>query len=110
MIFFRRLLSHIDYPDNWREIKKEVLARDNWQCQECGAKNSELHVHHKVPLSRGGGNTPANLISLCKNCHTESHTHMRWVHWVERNRLASIVLRILFFSLSISALLILVAK
>ncbi len=35
--------------------------------------NAELHAHHKVPLSEGGGNEYKNLTTLCKNCHNEVH-------------------------------------
>lgn len=110
MFFSKKILSHIAYPQNWSELKKEVLARDDRQCQGCGAKNTELHVHHRASLSRGGSNALANLVTLCRNCHREQHSHMRWVYWVERNRTASIALRVLFFAVSISALVILITK
>ncbi|MEL7145225.1 MAG: HNH endonuclease, partial [Bacteroidota bacterium] len=32
-----------------------------------------MDLHHSVPLSKGGSNSPKNLIDLCKSCH-------RWVH------------------------------
>ena len=36
--------------------------------------NVWLEVHHKRPVSRGGGYGPGNLISLCKTCHEKVHT------------------------------------
>ena len=42
----------------------------------CGSKGgpsggTELHAHHKKPISRGGGHELANLVTLCDRCHME---------------------------------------
>lgn len=64
----------------------QILYRDNFTCQRCGefhamhiqstgmfvpASDGELDIHHKVPVSRGGGDEPDNLITLCRKCHKE---------------------------------------
>ena len=65
------------YPDNWIEISQNVRRRDEYRCANCGATNEELHVHHIVPLSRGGTNQLGNLKTLCKSCHARIHPHMK---------------------------------
>jgi hypothetical protein len=49
-------------------------ARLNF-CQKCGAHRNVtvIHVHHLVPRSRGGGDVPENLVSLCWECHRKHH-------------------------------------
>ncbi len=42
-------------------------------CVDCGATRTNLHSHHLVPRSEGGGNDPANLVGLCANCHEDRH-------------------------------------
>ena len=49
-------------------IKK---ARLIW-CEYCG-RNGAIHVHHLKSRGSGGHDTPDNLISLCKDCHTAAH-------------------------------------
>lgn len=41
-------------------------------CQVCG-RTYGLHVHHIIPRSRGGGDTPDNLVTLCYECHDKAH-------------------------------------
>jgi hypothetical protein len=65
-----------NYPENWQEIRKQALQRDGYRCGNCGATEN-LHVHHIVPLSKGGSNSLSNLRTLCKNCHQKLHPHMR---------------------------------
>ena len=64
----------------------QILYRDNFTCQECGAfhayRNSngiyvpcsdgELDVHHIEPVSDGGGDEPENLRTLCIVCHPKN--------------------------------------
>jgi hypothetical protein len=46
------------------------LERDQFICQNQGCGNTEnLHVHHKIPKSKGGLDIIDNLISLCDCCH-----------------------------------------
>lgn len=67
--------SFPEYPSNWDEIRAEVLERDSQSCRECGRTNL-LHIHHLVPLSKGGTNDIENLITLCGNCHQVEHPHI----------------------------------
>ena len=65
-----------NYPENWSEIRSNILKRDNHACCNC-RYTKKLHVHHIVPLSRGGTNNETNLITLCEKCHIMIHPHMR---------------------------------
>lgn len=59
-------------------IRREVLERDEHTCANVPCPNEATHVHHIVPVSRGGSNHPDNLISLCKECHRKVHSRSNW--------------------------------
>lgn len=48
-----------------------VLVRDDFTCQYCGSRAPEviLHIDHRVPVSRGGGDDLENLIAACVDCN-----------------------------------------
>jgi ribosomal protein S27AE len=52
----------------WKEIRSEILRRDNKCCQVCGKPHSG-QVHHVIPRSQGGSNNFDNLMTLCGKCH-----------------------------------------
>ena len=56
-----------EYPDDWDERRKQVLERDGYECQEYGATDTTLHVHHLTPISEGGSHNLSNLETLCEN-------------------------------------------
>jgi 5-methylcytosine-specific restriction endonuclease McrA len=60
----------------WRERRKLVLERDNYECQECGC-DLNLHIHHIKSVSKFPElvNELSNLITLCKTCHYNLHFH-----------------------------------
>lgn len=50
----------------------DILERDNFTCQSCGAKQSDdvlLEVDHIEPVSKGGTNDIDNLVTLCYKCN-----------------------------------------
>jgi 5-methylcytosine-specific restriction endonuclease McrA len=55
-------------PEAYRELSREVLARDGWRCQDCGTAQ-HLQVHHLRSRSRLGDDAEENLITLCAGCH-----------------------------------------
>lgn len=68
------------YPPNWDAIRQRVLARDEYQCQRsnCDARggpcgSAKLHVHHIIPVSEGGSHDRENLVTLCRDCHSDTH-------------------------------------
>ena len=50
-----------------------VLTRDGFSCQYCGAKRatSELNYDHILPRSRGGKTTWTNIVSSCIPCNSK---------------------------------------
>lgn len=49
----------------------EVLKRDGFKCQYCGATADQnaLHIDHITPVARGGSNEMHNLVTACSNCN-----------------------------------------
>lgn len=58
----------------WLAIRKAVLARDGHRCRCCGARD-QVDVHHRQFRSRGGADTPANLLALCREHHADLHAY-----------------------------------
>lgn len=58
----------------WLRKKNEILERDKYTCQRCGA-TSNLQVHHKEYLvNKKAWEYPnEDLITLCVNCHENEH-------------------------------------
>jgi 5-methylcytosine-specific restriction endonuclease McrA len=48
-----------------------IYMRDKFRCQYCGEKKSpaELTLDHIFPRSRGGDNTPVNIVAACLRCN-----------------------------------------
>jgi len=59
-------------PEAYKALRQQVLARDNWRCQNCGAAEN-LQVHHIQSRSKLGHDSPENLITLCASCHETLH-------------------------------------
>lgn len=53
----------------WRELRNEVLRRDNFICQYCG--KSAKSVDHILPKARGGEHTEDNLVAACVLCNNK---------------------------------------
>lgn len=53
-----------------KDIRWAVWERDNFTCQECGARKN-LSVDHIHPESRGGEATMENCQTLCKSCNSK---------------------------------------
>jgi hypothetical protein len=56
------------------ELRKMVLERDGYQCVKCGSKGP-LHCHHIYPVSTNPIESADidNCMTLCIDCHKESH-------------------------------------
>jgi 5-methylcytosine-specific restriction endonuclease McrA len=50
--------------------RKNILLRDNFQCQYCGKTDLPLTIDHIVPRSRGGEDSWENLITACTRCNS----------------------------------------
>ena len=60
-------------PVSYENLRQQVLRRDSWRCQSCGAM-SNLEVHHKQFRSHSGHDSKENLITLCVGCHRQTHS------------------------------------
>lgn len=73
--FSRGYNSNERYGRAWRKIRDRYIAAHPL-CERCLTENrytpADL-VHHKKPLSEGGGNEESNLMSLCYSCHEIIH-------------------------------------
>jgi 5-methylcytosine-specific restriction endonuclease McrA len=59
-------------PVSYEWLRQQILSRDGWRCQSCGAM-SNLEVHHKQFRSHSGDDSEENLITLCTSCHESAH-------------------------------------
>lgn len=53
-------------------LRFEIFQRDNFTCQYCGRTKKvgiKLVIDHKVPVSKGGTDSPENLITACDECN-----------------------------------------
>lgn len=55
--------------DSWKRLRKVVQRRDGSICQICGKYNSDGHVDHIIPLTKGGTDSVYNLQWLCPGCN-----------------------------------------
>ncbi|WP_296747180.1 RecQ family ATP-dependent DNA helicase [Mesorhizobium sp.] len=64
--------------DSWREIRLQVLERDNHRCVSCSTpvRSAEADIHHLLPRSMGGTDELSNLITLCDGCHAVHHPNL----------------------------------
>ena len=59
----------------WQEKRLERLNIANWECENCGDKSNQLHVHHRQYFK---GKKPweyenEQLEVLCETCHESAH-------------------------------------
>lgn len=62
-----------DQMGSWN-AREYVLCRDGYTCQHCHGKSKDpvLEVHH-IESRKTGGDSPDNLVTLCKTCHDAYH-------------------------------------
>jgi 5-methylcytosine-specific restriction endonuclease McrA len=57
----------------WRNVRDEVRRRDQYTCQRCGARGTEVHHRHELTPDNINNPSialnPANLELLCWECH-----------------------------------------
>lgn len=64
---------------DWDVLKRKIVERDGFMCQDCGMteeaclekSGQPLHVHHLNPYRDSFDNSPQNLITLCVSCHAK---------------------------------------
>ena len=52
--------------------RPEIIANSDG-CELCGCKNGSPILHHIIPVSKGGDNSPENIVVLCEECHKDFH-------------------------------------
>lgn len=60
------------YGRTWEAIRDRYI-RERPLCEQCrseGRVTAAREVHHILPLARGGTHDRANLMALCKPCHS----------------------------------------
>ena len=74
----KRRIARRDYyrqylkSDAWKRKRYVVLKRDNWTCQSCGAKATQVH-HMKYAKYKIGKEPIKWLVSICAPCHHKIH-------------------------------------
>lgn len=63
----------------WRNLRRCVYERDNWQCVICGVhcgnrgkgsdRGKTIQCHHIIPARYGGEDEMDNLATVCVSCH-----------------------------------------
>ncbi len=55
-------------------LRRRVLLRDGHRCQAQGCGHStNLEMHHRRPVARGGQSSLDNLVTLCSRCQRRLH-------------------------------------
>ncbi len=63
--------------EDWKAIRRQVLARSRWRCQACWSPG-RLEVHHVLKRSQGGSDFDLNLlVALCRSCHAQTDAPYR---------------------------------
>lgn len=70
----QKLGSRVTGRDPSLRLRFQVLSRDRFICQNCGASPAknvgvELHVDHVIAWSKGGETVLPNLQTLCSKCN-----------------------------------------
>ena len=63
------------FKNQWWKQSDKIRKREQGKCFFCGAPATE--VHHIIPLSRGGTNSPLNMVLVCHRCHELRHRHLK---------------------------------
>lgn len=74
----------------WEAVKRAVAERDEYHCRMCGKAcrygdpiETKADPHHIILESLGGPSTTANVIYLCRRCHSLCHKAKRF--WLSGN-------------------------
>jgi 5-methylcytosine-specific restriction endonuclease McrA len=56
--------------EDWQRLVKKYKGR----CAYCGEQSAAIEADHRIPLSRGGRNTIANIVPACRRCNRRKRT------------------------------------
>lgn len=71
----KNALPHTFTGDDWQR----ALAHFNGRCAYCGNPPglwNGLAAEHYIPIKRGGGTVPSNIIPACQSCNSSKHDAM----------------------------------
>lgn len=74
-----KAMPYLDFlqTDYWKKVRKKVLVRDKFRCQECGWSPQKAHlldVHHTTYKNHGREHEHLeDLTTLCRRCHDKHH-------------------------------------
>lgn len=67
-----RLWTYVKVPHKRIMLtRKNILTRDNNQCQYCGTHKGPMTVDHIIPKTVGGKDTWENLVCSCARCNNK---------------------------------------
>ncbi len=67
-----RLTRYINVPRKRIILsRKNIIKRDNHQCQYCGSRKGSVTIDHIIPKVRGGEDTWENLVCACVKCNNK---------------------------------------
>jgi len=49
--------------------RRNIMRRDRFHCQYCGANSDDLTTDHVIPRSLGGDESWENLVTACTKCN-----------------------------------------
>ncbi len=65
-----RLQKMITRPrQTLKMTRREIFRRDNFTCQYCGRRNTDLTVDHVTPRHMGGKHIWTNVVAACPACN-----------------------------------------
>lgn len=66
----------------WSDFMR-IARKFDYRCAYCGTKPERLDPDHVVPLSRGGYDSPSNLLPACAMCNSSkcAMTLDEWAEW-----------------------------
>jgi 5-methylcytosine-specific restriction endonuclease McrA len=72
----RARLAEVDGSHSVEDIET-MYHQQNGLCHYCGASIEDgYHVDHVIPLSRGGSNSPDNLVLACPHCNLSKNDRL----------------------------------
>lgn len=81
----RRRLVAESTDGSVNQIEINILTNKYKKCPYCGKSlsNTNCHIDHIIPISKGGSHSITNIIPCCSNCnHKKSASHIE--EWIER--------------------------
>lgn len=69
-------------PFLFRDYRKAALKRDHHTCLWCGLPATT--VDHIIPSSKGGSDTPQNLLASCSECNTKRGNRSAFSYLIEK--------------------------